>query len=95
MAGLRVGRALDINRAREVADKCVDSILRNDDALLLLTKLKHKDEYTAEHSLNVSILSAAFGKRLGSMLLTTTTNAWMAGGTPAAWWITRPPITQK
>jgi len=34
-------------------------------ALLLLTKLKHKDEYTAEHSLNVSILSAAFGKRLG------------------------------
>jgi len=67
MAGLRVGRALDINRAREVVDKCVDSILRNEDALLLLTKLKHKDEYTAEHSLNVSILSAAFGKRLGLM----------------------------
>lgn len=65
MSGLRVGRTLDINRAREVVDDCVDSILRNDDALLLLTKLKHKDEYTAEHSLNVSILSAAFGKRLG------------------------------
>lgn len=65
MSGLRVGRTLDINRAREVVNDCVDSILRNDDALLLLTKLKHKDEYTAEHCLNVSILSAAFGKRLG------------------------------
>ncbi|MFT4818222.1 MAG: HD-GYP domain-containing protein (c-di-GMP phosphodiesterase class II) [Marinobacter psychrophilus] len=65
MAGLRVGRTLDINRAREVVNNCVDSILRNNDALLLLTKLKQKDNYTAEHSLNVSILSAAFGKRLG------------------------------
>jgi HD-GYP domain-containing protein (c-di-GMP phosphodiesterase class II) len=67
MSGLRIGRALDINRAREVVDHCVDSILRNEDALLLLTKLKHQDEYTAEHSLNVSILAAAFGKRLGMM----------------------------
>jgi len=65
MSGLRVGRTLDLNRAREVVDNCVDSILRNEDALLLLTKLKNKDAYTAEHSLNVSILSAAFGKKLG------------------------------
>lgn len=67
MSGLRVGRTLDINRARDVVDKCVDSILRNDDALLLLTKLKHKHDYTAEHCLNVSILAAAFGKRLGML----------------------------
>lgn len=65
MSGLRVGRTLDLNKAREVVDNCVDSILRNEDALLLLTKLKNKDKYTAEHSLNVSILSAAFGKKLG------------------------------
>ncbi|MGB1951083.1 MAG: HD-GYP domain-containing protein [Marinobacter sp.] len=65
MSGMRVGRTLDVNKAREVVDRCVESILRNDDALLLLTKLKNKDEYTAEHCLNVSILSAAFGKRLG------------------------------
>lgn len=67
MAGVRIGRAVDMNRAREVVDHCVDSILRNDDALLLLTKLKHKDEYTAEHSLNVSVLAAAFGKHLGML----------------------------
>lgn len=67
MGGIRVGRALDLNRAREVVDQCVDSLLRNDDALLWLTKLKHKDEYTAEHSINVSILSAALGKQLGML----------------------------
>ena len=67
MGGVRVGRALDLNRAREVVDQCVDSLLRNDDALLWLTKLKHKDEYTAEHSINVSILSAALGKKLGML----------------------------
>ena len=67
MAGIRVGRALDLNKAREVVDHCVDSLLRNDDALLWLTKIKHKDEYTAEHSINVSVLSAAFGKQLGML----------------------------
>jgi len=65
MSGLRIGRALDLNKARKVVDECVDSILRNDDALLLLTKLKNRDDYTAEHCLNVSILSATFGKKLG------------------------------
>ncbi len=65
MSGLRIGRAPDLNKTREVVNDCVDSILRNDDALLLLTKLEHKDENTAEHCLNVSIPSAAFGKKLG------------------------------
>lgn len=67
MTGIRVGRALDINKAREVVDACVDSLLRNDDALLWLTKIKHKDDYTAEHSLNVSILAAAFARHLGML----------------------------
>lgn len=67
MAGVRIGRALDINRARAVVDDCVDSLLRNENALLLLTKLKHKDHYTAEHSINVSVLAAALGKHLGML----------------------------
>lgn len=65
MSGLRVGRALDLNNARNVVNSCVESVLRNENALLLLTKIKHQDEYTAEHCINVSILSAAFGKHLG------------------------------
>ncbi len=65
MSGLRVGRTLDINNARTVVKGCVESVLRNENALMLLTKIKHQDEYTAEHCINVSILSAAFGKHLG------------------------------
>jgi HD-GYP domain-containing protein (c-di-GMP phosphodiesterase class II) len=65
MSGLRVGRTLDLNNARTVVNSCVESVLRNENALLLLTKIKHQDEYTAEHCINVSILAAAFGKHLG------------------------------
>ena len=65
MSGLRVGRTLDLNNARAVVNSCVESVLRNENALLLLTKIKHQDEYTAEHCINVSILAAAFGKHLG------------------------------
>ncbi|MDL0431825.1 HD-GYP domain-containing protein [Marinobacter sp. TBZ242] len=65
MSSLRLGRTLEMNHIHKVVDSCVDSVLRNDNALLLLTKIKNKDEYTAEHCINVSILSAAFGKHLG------------------------------
>ncbi|MDF0750816.1 HD-GYP domain-containing protein [Marinobacter sp. 71-i] len=65
MSSLRLGRTLEMNHIHQVVDSCVDSVLRNDNALLLLTKIKNKDEYTAEHCINVSILSAAFAKNLG------------------------------
>ncbi|MFN2359957.1 MAG: HD-GYP domain-containing protein [Marinobacter sp.] len=65
MSSLRMGRTLEMNQIHQVVDNCVDSVLRNDNALLLLTKIKNKDEYTAEHCINVSILSAAFAKHLG------------------------------
>ncbi|MDX1552469.1 MAG: HD-GYP domain-containing protein [Marinobacter sp.] len=65
MSNLRLGRTLEMNQIHQVVNSCVDSVLRNDNALLLLTKIKNKDEYTAEHCINVSILSAAFSKHLG------------------------------
>lgn len=61
----RIGRTLDINECREVVDDVVDSILRNHNALTWLTRIKNKDDYTAEHSINVCILSVAFAKHLG------------------------------
>lgn len=66
MSSLRLGRTLEMNQIHQVVDDCVDSVLRNDNALLLLTKIKNKDEYTAEHCINVSILSAAFAKHPGA-----------------------------
>ena len=65
MSGIRLGRMLDMNHIRQAVDSTVDSVLRNENALLLLSKIKSKDDYTAEHCINVSILAAAFGKHLG------------------------------
>ncbi|MBU2709101.1 HD-GYP domain-containing protein [Zooshikella marina] len=65
MESVRIGRAINIKEAKYVVNECVESILRNDDALKWLSHIKNKDDYTAEHSMNVCILSAAFAKHLG------------------------------
>ena len=65
MDGIRIGRTIDMNECREVVDQVVDSIIRNSNALVWLSKLKNKDDYTAEHSINVCILSVAFARYLG------------------------------
>ena len=65
MEGIRIGRMIDMNEARETVDHIVEGILQNKDALAWITKIKDKDAYTAEHSLNVSILAATFARHLG------------------------------
>ncbi len=62
---IRLGGAIDTEHAKATVRTCVDSILRNPDALLWMTKIRHEDEYTAEHCLNVCILAIAFGRHLG------------------------------
>lgn len=62
---VRLGLALDTPHAKEIVNTCVDSILRNPDALLLLSTIKNKDDYTAQHSLNVAILSICLGRQVG------------------------------
>lgn len=65
MDGLRVGHALNVNECREVVENIVSNVLDNKDALKFLTLIKNKDNYTAEHSMNVCILSATFARHLG------------------------------
>lgn len=62
---VRLGKAVDAPAARDAVSACVDSIIDNPSALTLLTRIREKDAYTAEHSLSVSILSIALGRRLG------------------------------
>lgn len=64
MDDVRLGRAFDTQRAKGAVAGMVDSIVRNPDALVWLTQLKKKDEYTAMHSLRVSVLALAFGRHL-------------------------------
>ena len=58
------GQMLDTQIAEEVVSSCVESMLRNPDAMIWMSKIKHENEYTAEHCLNVCILSVAFGRHL-------------------------------
>lgn len=67
MEGLRVGRALNMDDCRTQVAEVVDRVLENADALRFLAMIKHKDDYTAEHSMNVCILSATFARHLGLM----------------------------
>lgn len=61
----RLGNSLDGERAVAVVDEMVDSIFRNQDALASLTRLKSFDDYTFQHSVNVSVLALALGRHLG------------------------------
>lgn len=55
----------DASIPKTFSNKLVESVDRNPDALLCLTKIREKDDYLLEHSLNVAILLANFGKFLG------------------------------
>lgn len=65
MENIRLGRSANVAESSKAVDHIVDSVIRNQDALRWLTKIKHQDAYTAEHSLNVCILSATFARFLG------------------------------
>ena len=65
MAEIRLGKSVDTPAAKEAVAACVDNVMMNQDASMLLTRLRNKDEYTSEHSLNVAIISIAFGRHLG------------------------------
>lgn len=65
MEDVRMGRALNIEAVSEVVVNMADSILRNPDALISLTRLKQFDEYTFFHSVNTSALALSVGRHLG------------------------------
>lgn len=65
LESLRLGHALNLEECKEVVDEVVNSVLQHEDALRFLTLIKNKEEYTAEHSMNVCVLTAAFARHLG------------------------------
>lgn len=62
---VRGGRNLDVPRAREIVGRMAESIIRNPDAMVWLAQLRKKHEYTATHSLRVSVLAMTLGRHLG------------------------------
>jgi putative nucleotidyltransferase with HDIG domain len=64
MTGVGIEKQVDIEEAKKAVDECVKSVINTPDALMWLTQLKKKDEYTSQHSMNVCLLSIALGRHL-------------------------------
>jgi len=62
---IRLGGELDGTVVKQAVSGCVDSILRNQDASLWLTRMQATDAGTAQHSMNVSALSIIMAKAMG------------------------------
>jgi HD-GYP domain-containing protein (c-di-GMP phosphodiesterase class II) len=65
MNKVALGSGIDGKLAKESISACVNSVLHSPDAFLWLMQLKNRDEYTAQHSLNVCILSIVLGRYIG------------------------------
>lgn len=65
MEDVVLGRPINALTAKEAVSHCVDSVLNAPDALMLMTQLKNRDEYTAQHSMNVCIYAIALGRQIG------------------------------
>jgi len=61
----RMGRAIDQQVARAVAEEIADSVTRNGGALISLARLKTADDYTYMHSVAVCALMVALARQLG------------------------------
>jgi HD-GYP domain-containing protein (c-di-GMP phosphodiesterase class II) len=61
---IRVGKVIDAPRVREAVTSMTDSVVRNPDAMLLLSKMKEKSGYSHDRALGVSIYMITFGRFL-------------------------------
>lgn len=64
LRALRLSHDIDTAQVKTAVRNCVTSVVSNPNALLWLTQIKNKDDYTAEHSVRVSVMSVAVGKEL-------------------------------
>jgi len=62
---VRHSDGINVTNIRKSVKSCVVSIMDNPNAMLWLGKLRNRDDYTAEHSLNVGILAIALGRHMG------------------------------
>ena len=62
---LRDGEALDVGELRLSIEPMVESIIRNPDACIWLTRLRNLDDYTYNHSISSSVWATALGRHIG------------------------------
>lgn len=64
MQEVKIGGTINVEIAKAVVAECVNSVLNQPDALMWMTQLKSRDEYTAQHSMNVCIYAIALGRQI-------------------------------
>lgn len=64
-AAAHAGEGLQLERFRPLVAEVMSSVSRNPYALIAITRLKKRDEYTYVHSLAVSALMTSFARTLG------------------------------
>lgn len=65
IAALQLEGTLDVDMARQTVEPMMESVLRNPDALIWLSRMRSHDAYIYEHSVNCSIWGMAFARHLG------------------------------
>lgn len=65
MQDVRNGNNPDIGGFQDCVRSMIESVLRNPDALLWLTRLQERDAYTYAHSVNSAVLAVTFARHLG------------------------------
>ena len=61
---LEIGSSIDSSRSHEAATQITESVVRNPDALALLTKLQEKSGATLSRAVGISVLMTIFGRFL-------------------------------
>lgn len=62
---LSQGRPVDLEGAREVTGQVVESVIRNPDAMVWLSRVRNKDSYSYHHAFRCAIWGTVFGRHLG------------------------------
>ena len=64
MARVKKGESFAVKEVDEVADGILGSLFRNENGFACLTRIRNKDAYLLEHSLNVGVLMGLLSKSL-------------------------------
>ncbi len=64
MEAAKTGNIVDLDNIENMAENFMDSVERNQNALACLSRIRDKDSYLMEHSVNVAVLMSILGKHL-------------------------------
>jgi len=64
LGDIKQGKPLQVEQVDQLAEDLVESVFRNHDALACLGRIREKDSYLLEHSVNLAVLMSIFAKSM-------------------------------